>query len=91
MSRYLNLGFLAAGVFVLMSASARGVSETFAVFLLPVSKEFGWTRAEAASVYALGMLFLGIFSPVAGKLFDKFGPRLLFPLSLLFCGTFTSA
>ena len=82
MNRYLNLGFLAAGVFVLMSASARGVSETFAVFLLPVSKEFGWTRAEAASVYALGMLFLGIFSPVAGKLFDKFGPRLLFPLGM---------
>jgi MFS family permease len=77
-----NLGFLAAAVFVLMSASARGVSETFAVFLLPVSKELGWTRAEAASVYAFGMLCLGLFSPVAGKLFDKFGPRFLFPLGM---------
>ena len=65
-----------------MSASARGVSETFAVFLLPVSKELGWTRAEAASVYAFGMLCLGLFSPVAGKLFDKFGPRFLFPLGM---------
>lgn len=77
-----NLGFLAAAVFVLMSASARGVSETFAVFLLPVSKELGWSRAEAASVYAFGMLCLGLFSPVAGKLFDKFGPRFLFPLGM---------
>lgn len=65
-----------------MSASARGVSETFAVFLLPVSKELGWSRAEAASVYAFGMLCLGLFSPVAGKLFDKFGPRFLFPLGM---------
>jgi MFS family permease len=65
-----------------MSATARGVSETFAVFLLPVSGEFGWSRAEAASIYALLMLCLGLFSPVAGRLFDKFGPRILFPLGM---------
>ena len=28
------------------------------------------------------MLCLGLFSPVAGKLFDKFGPRFLFPLGM---------
>lgn len=65
-----------------MSACARGVSETFAVFLLPVSADFGWSRAEAASIYALGMLALGVFSPVAGRLFDKFGPAVLFPLGM---------
>ncbi len=65
-----------------MSAAARGVGESFAVFLLPVSTEFGWSRAEAASIYALLMLCLGVFSPVAGRLFDKFGPRVLFPLGM---------
>lgn len=76
------LGLLALALFVVMSASARGVGETFAVFLLPVSGEFGWSRAEAASIYALLMLCLGLFSPVAGRLFDKFGPRILFPLGM---------
>ncbi len=65
-----------------MSASARGVGETFAVFLLPVSGEFGWSRAEAATIYALLMFCLGVFSPLTGRLFDRFGPRLLFPLGM---------
>jgi MFS family permease len=78
----MTLGFVALGLFVIMSAAARGVSETFAVFLLPVSADFGWSRAEAASIYALGMLGLGVFSPVAGRLFDKFGPAVLFPLGM---------
>ena len=65
-----------------MSASARGVAETFAVFLLPVSAEFGWSRAEASTIYALLMFALGVFSPLTGRLFDKFGPRLLFPLGM---------
>ncbi|MEQ9123535.1 MAG: MFS transporter [Alphaproteobacteria bacterium] len=65
-----------------MSASARGVGESFAVFLLPVSHDFGWTRAEAASIYAVLMLCLGLFSPVAGRLFDRFGPGVLFPVGM---------
>lgn len=52
------------------------------MFLLPVSTAFDWSRAEAASIYAFGMLGLGVFSPVAGRLFDKFGPRILFPLGM---------
>lgn len=58
------------------------MNETFAVFLLPVSREFAWTRAEAASIYALAMFCLGVFSPVAGRLLDRFGPALLFPAGM---------
>lgn len=65
-----------------MSATARGVGETFAVFLLPVSGEFGWSRTEAATIYAVLMLCLGVFSPVAGRLFDRFGPAILFPIGM---------
>lgn len=82
MTRIPALGIAALALCVVMSASARGVSETFAVFLLPVSQELDWTRAEAASVYAVLMLCLGLFSPVAGRLFDRFGPAVLFPLGM---------
>ena len=51
----MTLGVVALALFVIMSASARGVSETFAVFLLPVSADLGWSRAEANSIYALGI------------------------------------
>jgi len=76
------LGYVALALFVLISACARGVGETFAVFLLPVSHDLGWTRAEAASIYAVLMLCLGLFSPVAGRLFDRFGPAILFPVGM---------
>ena len=42
-----------------LSAVARGVTETFAVFLLPLSGSFGWDRAEASSIYGVAMLSFG--------------------------------
>lgn len=82
LGRIPRLGLTMLALFVVMSAAARGVTETFAVFLLPVSQELAWTRAEAASIYALLMLCLGLFSPVAGRLFDRFGPAVLFPIGM---------
>jgi MFS family permease len=57
---------------------ARGISETYAVFLLPLGSEFGWERAELASVYSIYMLVHGITAPLAGLLFDRLGPRLVY-------------
>ncbi|MCB1807704.1 MAG: MFS transporter, partial [Candidatus Competibacteraceae bacterium] len=45
---------------------ARGISETFAVFLIPLELEFGWPRATLTGIYSLFMLTNGLASPLAG-------------------------
>ena len=60
---------------VVMTALSRGSGETFTVFLLPLSEQFGWERAAVASVYSVYMVALGVGSLLAGMTFDNFGAR----------------
>ena len=61
-----------------MNLLARGISETYAVFLLPLEQEFDWGRAALTSVYSSYMLVHGLTAPLAGYLFDRLGPRILY-------------
>ncbi len=65
----------------------RGMGETFTVFLLPISSEFGWARADVITIYALASLSMGLSSPFVGRLFDFSGPRIVYGLGLLLLGT----
>jgi len=58
-----------------MTALSRGAGETFSVFLLPLSAQFGWERASVASIYSVYMVSVGLGSLLAGVNFDKFGAR----------------
>lgn len=53
----------------------RGVGDTYAVFLLPLEREFGWTRSELTSVYSIYLLVNGCTAPLVGLVFDRLGPR----------------
>ena len=53
----------------------RGLGDTYAVFLLPLEREFGWSRSETTSVYSIYLLVHGFTAPVVGVLFDRLGPR----------------
>ena len=61
---------------------ARGAMETYAVFLLPLSAEFGWGRTSVSGVYSLAFIVLGTAGPVIGWLFDRFGPVRLYLLGI---------
>lgn len=78
------LGVLAL-CFVL-SVFGRGLNESFTVFLLPVSNSFGWDRASVVSIYSLSALCGGLAAPIVGRLFDQFGPRVVFTLGLAMLG-----
>lgn len=45
------------------------------VFLVPLEREFGWTRSELASVYSIYLVVNGFTAPLVGLLFDRLGPR----------------
>jgi MFS family permease len=53
----------------------RGLGDTYAVFLLPIEREFGWTRSEITSVYSIYLLVNGFTAPLVGMVFDRLGPR----------------
>jgi MFS family permease len=69
-----------------LSVLGRGLGESFTVFLLPISENFGWDRAQVVSVYSLTALAGGLASPLIGRLFDYSGPRSVYSLGLLLLG-----
>ncbi len=68
----------------------RGVGDTYMVFLLPLGSEFGWHRSQMTSVYSALMVVSGLASPLAGIVFERWGPRVLYAggLALLGAGYF---
>lgn len=53
----------------------RGLGDTYAVFLLPLERQFGWSRSELTSVYSIYLLVNGFTAAMVGLVFDRLGPR----------------
>src|SRR3954467_596284 len=86
-----RLAFVVLALCFLLMALARGASETFTVFLLPISNAFGWDRAQTVSVYSIGTLCVGLAGPFVGRLFDHSGPRAVYAIGLVLIGAGFSA
>jgi predicted MFS family arabinose efflux permease len=69
-----------------LAVIGRGLGESFTVFLLPISQNFGWDRAEVLSIYSMAALIGGLSAPGIGRLFDHSGPRVVFALGLTLIG-----
>lgn len=70
----------------------RGLAETWAVFLLPIEAEFGFSRVEVTSVYSIYLFVAGLAAPFSGMAFDRFGPRFCYLLGMacVALGTFAA-
>jgi MFS family permease len=82
-------GFAALAVLAvcfLLSALSRGLGQSFTVFLLPISETFGWNRGQVISVYSLASFAIALAAPLVGRMFDRFGPRIVYSLGLIVLG-----
>jgi MFS family permease len=48
---------------------------TFAVFVKPLSAQFGWNREAISLGFGLAAMTVGASSPLIGRLIDRYGPR----------------
>lgn len=71
-----------AGFLILMTSW--GSQFAFSVFLIPLTKEFGWDRASTAGIFSLSILIFGVGSIFAGRMTDRLGPRLVVGLGGVF-------
>jgi MFS family permease len=72
---------------ILMNMLSRGYGETFAVFLLPLGQEFGWSRTTLTGAYSTYLIGYGLCAPLAGQLFARAGPRVTYVFGLACLGS----
>ena len=64
-----------------------GIYFASGVLFAAIVSEFGWSRTTASLPFSIGLLSYAVTAWLAGRLFDAYGPRWLFPLGALFMGT----
>ncbi|MDT0575601.1 MFS transporter [Croceicoccus sp. F390] len=70
---------LAASFFCAMLVIG-GTIYVYQLFVLPATAELGISRGSASNAFIALLLGIAIWSPVAGRLFDRMSARLLMPL-----------
>ena len=78
---------VAAGFFSLFVSM--GARNGFGVFVVPMTDDLDWTRTEISAAIAVGILVNGLSQPFLGRLYDKYGGRIVISLSLLVLGVMT--
>jgi OFA family oxalate/formate antiporter-like MFS transporter len=58
----------------------------WSVFIKPLNAEFGWTRSEIALAFAICCLIFGLMTFPAGRLSDKYGPRMVVVIGSIILG-----
>ena len=70
-------GYIVVAASFLIYMVMWGTYYTFGIFFKPFLVEFGWTRAMTSGAYSLSLILHGLLGIVAGKLTDRFGPRVV--------------
>ena len=84
----LHYGWVVFGVTFLTLLVAAGVRATPGVLIVPLQREFGWSRATVSLAVSINLVLYGLLGPFAAALMDRFGARRvsLGALSLLAIG-----
>ena len=76
-------GWLIVATSFFISFLTVGTRNGFGVFVIPMSKDFGWDRGAISLPASIGFYVAGICQPFAGRLFDRIGGRRMMLIGLL--------
>lgn len=60
--------------------------QTFGVFVIPLTTQFGWARGALSGAFSVCFVLGGTLGIFAGRLCDRYGPRVLLTVSGLMLG-----
>ena len=79
-------GYIVVAATFCTMVMAGGIWVIFSVFFEPMLTEFGWTRAVLSGAASLRIFLTTLLGIAGGRLTDKFGPRPVVTVSVLFLG-----
>ena len=71
--------------FVVLLTSA-AIRATPGVMIVPLEKEFGWSRAVISVAISVSLLLYGLIGPFAAGLVNRYGPRRVMTVSAVLIG-----
>ncbi|MEE8434881.1 MAG: MFS transporter [bacterium] len=84
--RGIYYGWVVLATMFITMFMALGIRFSFGIFYVAILADTGWQRAETALIYSIMMLSYTIAIVPSGFLFDRFGPRVLFPVAPILLG-----
>jgi fucose permease len=86
LSSRLYYGWVVVGVTFFTLLVAAGVRSAPAVLIVPLEREFGWSRAEIALPISVGLLLYGLIGPFSAGFVERFGLRAVMLTALALFG-----
>lgn len=71
----MHYGWLVVGCTLVAMALTAGTDRSFGVAVIPVSEQFGWSRATLSTVVLITGFISSVFQLMVGVLVDRWGPR----------------
>jgi MFS family permease len=81
-----HYGWVVVAVSFITLALAYGVWYSFSVFFVALLKEFGWSRSVGAGGFSIFVITHSLMAPLVGGMVDRFGPRRVILVGLVFVG-----
>jgi len=83
LERKLFYGWYVLAASFLILVLEGGVRFSFGILISPLASEFSWNRGAITLVFTANMIVFGFSQLLAGRLLDRFGPRVVFSTSAL--------
>jgi len=78
--------WIVASGFVVQLLTAGMILQSFGVYFVHFQEQFGWSRTQISAAFSIQQLETGIFGPIQGWLFIKFGPRKVVTVGIIIAG-----
>ena len=81
-----NYRWIILSVSIITLILGYAIRNTFSVFYPAIVEDFGWGRGNTALMFSINMFLYGMASPFAGRLIDRFEPRIVIPVGACITG-----